>query len=122
MIAFAGCKKYDDGPTISIMPKKMRLDRTWKVEKTITAGQTTTGSNDNTVQFKGDGTVISSMILGSGTFTNNGTWEFGSKKETIRITYGSSTSEATILRLTTKEFWIKDNSFPETETHFIPSK
>lgn len=122
MIAFVGCKKYDDGPTFSPWPAKWRVVNTWKIEKTITAGQTTTGSDDYTIEFKGDGTAISTVIFLGSTITTEGTWEFGSKKETLRVTFGSSTSEETILRLTSNELWVKDIAGFETETHYISAK
>jgi hypothetical protein len=117
MIAFVGCKKYDDGPTFSPWPAKWRVVNTWKIEKYIVGSLSTTVSNDDTYEFKSNGDYVST----SGSLSVTGTWEFGDKKETIKVTYGSIVSEAKILRLTSNEMWLGDMN-GNSETHYVSAK
>ena len=117
MIAFVGCKKYDDGPTVSPWPAKWRVVNTWKVEKYIVGSVSQTVSNSDTYEFKSNGDYIST----SGSLSYTGTWEFGDKKETIKITYGSIVGESKILRLTSNELWVSDMN-GNTETHYVSAK
>lgn len=117
-VTFTGCKKYDDGPTFSPWPKKWRVVNTWKEVEIIVNGVGTSINNDNTIEFKGNGDCISN--IGS-SLSVNGTWEFGDKKETIKTTYSGSTSESTILRLTSNEMWLTDDN-GVTEIHYESAK
>ena len=119
VIAFAGCKKYSDGPTISLMPKKWRLDGTWKVASYVVNGVTTSSTSTETCQFKGN----KDYIYTSGAFSVSGTWAWGDKKESVKVTIMGTTEESKILRLTNKELWTQDiNSTTQDEVHYIPSK
>jgi len=121
IIAFTGCKKYSDGPTFSPWPKKWRVVNTWKEEKEISGGVTVSINNSDTYQYKRNGDFI--VTSGSTSFT--GTWAFGSKKETLITTFtggmGSLSTTSKILRLTSKEMWLTDDS-GNTETHFVSAK
>ncbi|MBI3719483.1 MAG: hypothetical protein HY252_12945 [Sphingobacteriales bacterium] len=120
-LLFVGCKKYPDGPAFSIKTAKARITRQWKEEKTIASNGTTTTppSTDNSyTEFKSDGTLITS----SNGLSINGTWAFSSDKKMVSITvavpfFGSITESSTILRLTSKELWLKDVS--NDEIHYI---
>ena len=119
-IAFASCKKYEDGPTISLSPKKWRVVNVWKTDKTITNGVSQDGNDDNYIELKKDGKVINSWKIGTATFSDEGTWKFGDKHETIDVTYASQTTEYTILKLKENEMWVKTEGLGiTTETHYI---
>lgn len=120
-VTFTGCKKYDDGPTLSPWPKSWRLVNVWKVDETIYNGVSQAGSSDFTVEFKGDGTVISKWTSGGTSFSDESEWEWGDKKETIIFIDGSISSEATILRLTSSEFWV-ENADGTVETRYESAK
>ena len=117
VFAFAGCKKYSDGPSFSPWPKKIRLDKTWKIDSYVASGVTQTVSGGDTYQFKSNGDYICT----SGSISVTGKWEWGSKKESVKITIGSSTDETKILKLTSKELWTTDDN-GATEVHFVSSK
>jgi hypothetical protein len=122
-VTFVGCKKYDDGPTISPWPKKWRVINTWKVKETVASGVTVASTSSDTYQFKGNG----DYIITSGSTSTTGTWDFGSKKETLKTTFTtgsfSFTGESKIMRLTSNELWLaSDASGNEPITHFESSK
>jgi hypothetical protein len=121
-ITFTGCKKYDDGPTVSPWPKKWRVVNTWKVEKYIIGNISQTVSGNDTYEYKGNG----DYIITSGSTSYTGSWEFGSKKETLITTFPaglglSSSSESKILRLTSGELWLTDDS-GNSEIHYVSAK
>lgn len=115
-VTFIGCKKYEDGPTISPWPKSWRLVNVWKVDETIVNGVSQAGSNDYTIEFKGNGTVISKWTSGGVSISDETEWDWGNKKETLEFIDGSITTEVIILRLTSNEFWYENND-GTVETH-----
>jgi len=116
LISVTSCKKYDDGPTISLMPKAWRVANTWKMEKLIVSGVEQTVSSGDTYEYKTNGDY--NYKSSSGLFNLSGTWEFGSKKETIKLTISGITSETKILRLTSSEMWLLNDS-GTNEAHFV---
>jgi hypothetical protein len=108
-LSFTSCKKYDDGPMLSFRFKKARVVNTWVIEKLIIDG-TDVSADTNYVdpnqkfemtKDKKYTTTIGNLII------EKGTWDFGSKKETIETQEdGSSTKEiSTILKLRDKQLW-----------------
>jgi hypothetical protein len=105
------CGKYDDGPKFSLLSKKTRLVGDWDIKETTTSGGVTTADNvDDTQTFKKDKTYTST----TGNTTITGTWDFSTDKKLLELTYysgsNSNTIPKTILRLTQKELWLKDNN------------
>lgn len=117
LVTFMGCKKYDEGPTFSPWPAKWRVVNTWKIEAYVVGSVSTTVNNNDTYEFKSNGDYVST----SGSISVTGSWEFGDKKETIKVNYGSVTSEAKIVRLTSSEMWLSDMN-GNTETHYVSAK
>ena len=106
IVVFSACKKYADGPTISLKTKTARLTRAW-VDESCTSGCVA-------IEFKKDG----SINLG-GNAMSGASWKFSSDKKNIEFTSTilgvSSTSSSEILKLTSKEFWVKgDNGGADT--------
>lgn len=99
---FTGCKKYEEGPSISPWPKKWRVVNEWTIEKSIFLGISTSGPVGYVIEFKGDGGVAQTGTFSLFTLTGESTWEWGDKKESITF----SGSEWKILRLTSNEFWV----------------
>jgi len=118
-----GCKKYPDGPTISLSSKKGRVANTWKYEKVFevaTGIESTQWYNGDYIEFKKDGTY--SETYGSSTYV--GTWAFSSNKEEFIMTSNGSSNAQTyqIRKLKGKEFWFREPasfSNPE-EFHLSP--
>jgi hypothetical protein len=121
VFAAAGCKKYDEGPLLSLRTKAVRLQNTWKVESytyngadqtSLTAGYTETYTKDGEYSF----------VWGS--TTGSGRWEWMNDKEEIKRQGVSNQSSETlyILRLKENEFWyiIRDGNDVH-EYHMVPA-
>lgn len=107
--AFPSCKKYEDGPRLSMHTKKARIANVWQFDKVIASnGSTITSLYDGmTVEFKKDGKYVETQ----NNYSATGTWELVEDKEKIKITYDAGhtdPSELTIRRLTNKEFWFEN--------------
>lgn len=108
---FASCKKYDDGPRLSLRTKKARIVNTWQFDKVISSSGSTVTSlyDDMTIAFTKDGKYIETQQNSLRT----GTWELIEDKEKIKITYDGSNAipgELTIRRLTNTEFWFENGN------------
>jgi hypothetical protein len=98
------CKKYEDGPLISLQSRKERVANTWKVDN-----------------YKINGTDYTSLVTGyEETFTKegsysydwglldgSGTWSFKNKDEEIQLTGsdGHSSRLLVITKLEKDQFW-----------------
>jgi hypothetical protein len=107
--SIVACKKYEEGPSMSLRSKKGRVAGTWTVEKATSNGTDMTSFYSGfEMTFEKDGTYSSKF----GSNTTTGTWEFIDSKEAIKMTYTSgnqSVSDTTHLtRLTNKEMWSKE--------------
>jgi hypothetical protein len=110
LLSVSSCGKYENGPGFTLLTKKARLTGDWDEKETVDVnGNVTADNSSDYATFEKDGTYK----VTSGSFSFIGTWEFVSDKEKLRVTYtsGSSSisSEATIMRLTNKELWLKDD-------------
>ncbi len=110
IVATPSCKKYPEGPSLSIKSKKARLAGTWKESKVIKEnGDAGTPDNTYTLTFTKDGKVTVKTDAGMlGTLSVDGTWKFDNKKENIITTYGNSTSQRKIIELKNKELGLED--------------
>jgi hypothetical protein len=117
LVTFSSCGKYEEGPGFSLRSKKARVVGEWVIEKTIYNGvETSTGFDGITIEFKKDNTYTASFMG----MTDNGKWDFDSKKENLEITddTGDKTVEK-ILRLTNKELWlVEEVGGNKYETHY----
>jgi len=109
------CSKYEDGPAISLLPKTTRLSREWKTEYSINLATGIEHSADFanwllTIDKGGTFTNISIYNLLETTYTGN--WELIGDNQ-IRFNYNANSGEQiefyTILRLSKKELWVKNN-------------
>lgn len=110
-LVLVSCGKYEEGPGLSLLSKKMRLTGTWAPSEYIDANGnvTTLDSSMGTVTYENDGTVTSSYTFLGQTITVTGTWEFNSDKTAIVTTVNSQTSTSDpINRLSNKDLWFKD--------------
>ena len=123
----SSCKKYPDGPALSLRSKMNRVTNVWTIEKYLIddVDQTTAmlaGFYENTFQMKKDGTYSENWNSFVAPLTDGGKWEFIENKEAIKKTSdGTGTSDTlTILRLKNKEFWIKKrNGTQAIVIHYI---
>ena len=105
------CKKYVDGPAISLRSKKARLQGDWQIDSYSVNGvdktselKTLYGAN-----FRWDIEKDGHYKM-SGTFTSSGTWKFGEDKDDVYFLStdtGSVEESYRILRLANKELWLR---------------
>ena len=132
MLVFGACKKYEDGPAMSLLTKKARITGTWEIVKMTEDGNEISGDefvmfDHSTYTLNKDGT--GSLDIAAFTMTGTGysidfpamsidlEWEFSDDKDAVKtrmkeIDYETGDTgdweewtESTILRLTNKEFW-----------------
>lgn len=118
------CGKYEEGPKFSLIPKKYRVAGVWKPEKLLLNGQ----ENEIGFAFIKD-LKLTLMHDGTGEmFFWNSTadveWKFSDDKENFLIRHNftgvwSDWSESEIIRLTMKDFWVREkNENDIIETHY----
>jgi len=107
-LILGSCKKYEEGPGISLRTKKARVVGEWKTEKLFIDGvEDTLTPDEKNIKwiFKKDGNYEYQAV----TYTQIGTWSFDIKRELIFMTdteFGYSTS-CKIKRLTNNEMWFE---------------
>lgn len=104
--SLSGCKKYEEGPALSLRSKTARVANTWKVESYAINGVGVTSSLTSinyTETYDKDGSYSYNSSSGGG----SGKWEFQSDKEQIKRSgvSGQPTQTLFILRLKEREFW-----------------
>ena len=117
------CKKYPDGPGLSLASRTSRVVNTWKMENVILNGSDITSFyiNSNYIEtYDKNGNYSYSSTFGGG----SGKWAFENKDSQIKRNgvSGQESQDMTILRLKEKSFWYmfidgKDNY----EFHLIPN-
>ena len=120
----SSCKKYDEGPYLSLRSKTERAANTWKAEKVTEGGKDETSSYSEvrvTLTKGGDYTITS----GKGIFSMpaTGTWSFVNDKEDIQTTSdpilgASKVKTFHIIKLMESQLWVREG---DTEFHLIPA-
>lgn len=135
-VALTSCSKYEEGPKLTLLTKKMRLAGSWGlatylengVDKTADYRQFVT-SETNTIEK--DGTWNSTTTTVLGTFTASGTWEFINDKEDVKMTttVSNGTTLTTpsldtmhITKLKNKEMWTKEVDGTDTYEYHYEAK
>lgn len=115
----SGCKKYAEGPTLSLASKKSRVVNVWKIDKIlINAVDKPLGNDDKatSLEFKKDNTFeikvesYSENGITVPASSNLGTWEFDSAKENIIMKYSGAWAiqlNNKILKLKSNELWLE---------------
>jgi len=95
-----GCKKYPEGPGMSLRSREERVANTWKVDNYKVNGTDYTSlTTDYTETYSKEGSYSFSW----GSLNGTGTWAFQNSDEQIRITGSERTIY--ILKLEEKQFW-----------------
>ena len=112
---FVSCKKYPDGPDISLRSKTERLANTWQIDVWFENGvnKTTDAKNvykDYTMIIDKAGSYSTTFKwLGILPHSESGTWSFNGDKSKVVFTKTtpepSTTSEWTILKLMENDLW-----------------
>lgn len=110
-ISLSSCKKYPDGPSISLRTKKHRLIGEYSLEKYTLNGTDKTdflktlGGPNYMFHIEKDGTYHV-----HGNLDDEGKWEFTSDKKSVlltSLTAGSTEQKYEILKLENKNIWLK---------------
>lgn len=105
VIFLPACKKYPEGPLVSIMPRKERIEGRW------VATSVKYNSTDSLTAYKDyiwEFTRNYSVILQVGSNKYLGIWSTVSGDNEFRIDYDNGNIEQyEIIRLTSKEFWLR---------------
>jgi hypothetical protein len=132
-VALTSCSKYEEGPKLTLLTKKMRLSGTWGVAAYLENGVDKTsdyrqGTSAETFTINKDGSFTSSVTNLLGTFTSEGTWEFINDKEDVKTTTTKFNGVALttpsldtmhITKLKNKEMWTKEVDGSDTyEFHY----
>lgn len=126
MLPLASCKKYEEGPSLSLRSRNARVANTWKIEYYAVNGTDQTANINSLLPdyretYDKEGNYSFSYTGNSG----SGRWEFQNNDLEIKRSGVSSQSSETlyILKLKQKEFWytIKDGSDTE-EVHLVPAE
>ncbi|MFN4910347.1 MAG: hypothetical protein ACK444_08580 [Flavobacteriales bacterium] len=117
----SGCKKYPEGPSLSLRSRVERLENTWKISSVTMNGQDVTNlfsSINYTETYDKEGNYSFASAVDNG----SGKWEFQNNDLEIRRSgvSGQSSMDLTILKLKSNEFWYRviDGS-DEYEFHFV---
>lgn len=115
------CKKYEDGPMVSLRSRSERVANTWKVENyKINGNDFTSLVSSYTETFTKKGAYSYSW----GILDGSGTWSFQNKDKEIKLTGsdGQSSRTLVILKLEEKAFWyyFMDGS-DKNELHLVPN-
>ncbi len=110
-----GCRKYPDGPTISLLSKEARISNNWKTSFVFRNNIDETARYEvYQLDFNKSGTFTWAIRPegAAADFTLTGRWELASVKEQIRLEYTDPSAGATrllfmdILKLYDDEMWV----------------
>jgi len=99
-LAISSCGKYEDGPGFSLLSKTARMTNKWElksVDGEVEAGLVV-------LDLKKDG----SMSINEDGYIIDGSWEFSSDKEDLRLSIFGDEVDLKIRRLTNKELWLEN--------------
>lgn len=124
LLLITSCKKYSEGPALSLRTKKERLTNHWKAEKILVNNvDKTSDFSVVKIHFEKDGKYYEHSVSNQQSYTQSGLWNFTYGKEHVFISYDSGTgNDFTIIRLKEKELWFIDDGDPDNiiEVHLIP--
>ncbi|MBK9761869.1 MAG: hypothetical protein IPO87_00565 [Flavobacteriales bacterium] len=113
VLSMASCKKYEEGPAISLTSRSERVANTWTIDRAIADGNDVTSDYDNyvlTMTAGGSATLVATYTVFGVNFTGetNGTWAFQNDDEELVLDFENDDADGTyqIRRLTEAELWI----------------
>lgn len=114
VLAVTACGKYDDGPNVSVLTKKQRLQRQWDLDELVAENGYTVKDNSTAYwDLEKDGDAEFTDEDGT---KSQGKWELDDKKERLIVTATYPIVGTVVLgnfvikRLTTKELWLLDET------------
>lgn len=125
-LTLASCKKYEEGPGISLKSRTERVANTWEVEEAMNNGNDVSSDFDRyqlTMLSDDDATLVALYSIGdlSFEFETDGTWEFQDNQEKIFLDFENDDADRTfvILRLMEDELWLREQG-EDLEIHLKP--
>lgn len=126
MFMLPSCKKYEDGPALSLRSKKARIANEWQIERVYEKGSDVTNDFDEyTLDLTKDNSATLTYTYRNAGFTiqlsTRGTWALVDDKENLRLDFDNNDSDGNfrILRLKEKELWLREMG-GDTELHLMP--
>ncbi|MCC7297307.1 MAG: hypothetical protein IT244_03145 [Bacteroidia bacterium] len=111
------CKKYPEGPKLSVVPKKERIEGKWIAES---VKYNSTDSFSAYKNYIWEFTRNYSVILQVETSKKTGVWSTQTSDKEFVISYDdNSEQQFLILKMTLKEFWLRDKK-SQLEFHLKP--
>ncbi|MBA3705613.1 MAG: hypothetical protein H0W84_06845 [Bacteroidetes bacterium] len=121
-ILLSSCKKYEDGPAISLLTKKSRMANEWVIEQAFNEKGTDATAYwqaaNPLLSLKKDKSYSSTVFQGA---TLSGTWDFTNKNEDVVFSQTSPFANVItykILRLKDKELWLRETDSTPAELHY----
>lgn len=127
ILLISSCKKYEDGPFISLRSKTARVINTWVIESATRNNGAITAEyeaytlflekdNKANLQYKIDDFGLD-LIL-----STRGTWALEESKENLRLNFDNDDFDRyyQILRLKENELWLREIGYNGDELHLIP--
>ena len=127
-VVLTSCKKYEEGPALTLLTKKARVAGTWELEAYLVDGVDKTADYRTLVTseeliYSKEGTYTSSYTFVIGSDTDAGSWEFINDKLEIKSLSndaGATPDTMVIVKLKSKEMWVKEKTPGSTveEMHY----
>lgn len=124
-LLMTSCEKYEDGPAISLTPRKERVANTWIISYALEDGENVSSQYDQYELYltaDGDAQLDASYTSFGITYSaaSDGTWIFSNDEKNIKFDFedDAQDGEYEILRLSSNELWLKDIS-QNLELHLL---
>jgi hypothetical protein len=119
----SSCKKYEEGPIVSVRSKEERVANTWVIEKAYDNGNDVTSDYDqyDLMMDKDQNAKLTSNYKSGNvtfSFSTEGVWSFENNKNDLRLDFDDDDADRVyeILRLKEEELWLKEKG-GEQELH-----
>ncbi len=119
----SSCKKYEEGPIVSVRSKEERVANTWVIEKAYDNGNDVTSDYDqyDLMMNKDQNAKLTSNYKSGNvtfSFSTEGVWSFENNKNDLRLDFDDDDADRVyeILRLKEEELWLKEKG-GEQELH-----
>jgi len=112
ILIFSSCGKYEDGPALSVIPKKSRVANIWKIEKVFVNDVDRTSLYEAFIstyklELTKDEKLTETYTNTLGSVSENGTWELTNSNEDITFTISGTKTTYKIMRLKMNEMWLE---------------
>ena len=109
-LATTSCKRYEEGPAITLRTAKARLVNTWEIEKYLVNGEDITALvlpffGEHSLEFSRDNKYEWNI----GGMNEKGKWSFIENKDKVEMQKDGATEKFSqkIIKLTNNEFWVE---------------